>query len=63
VFNIADSSIFIGVVIILIMQKKYFKHEEDNKSVESIPSELSDSTLSGTENTPTETNQKPETSA
>jgi signal peptidase II len=25
VFNIADSSIFIGVVIILIMQKKFFK--------------------------------------
>jgi signal peptidase II len=28
VFNIADSSIFIGVVMILIFQKKFFKHEE-----------------------------------
>ena len=37
VFNIADSSIFIGVLIILIMQKKYFPkqvepvQEEENK--------------------------------
>ncbi|MDH5598508.1 MAG: lipoprotein signal peptidase [Cyclobacteriaceae bacterium] len=31
VFNIADSSIFIGVLIILIMQKKYFpKHENES---------------------------------
>lgn len=28
VFNIADSSIFVGVVIILIMQKKYFKDQQ-----------------------------------
>jgi signal peptidase II len=28
VFNIADSSIFIGVVLILIFQKRFFKHEE-----------------------------------
>ncbi|QOI97007.1 MAG: lipoprotein signal peptidase [Flammeovirgaceae bacterium] len=28
VFNIADSSIFIGVVTILIMQKRFFKHNE-----------------------------------
>ncbi len=28
VFNIADSSIFIGVLIILIMQKKFFKEEQ-----------------------------------
>lgn len=28
VFNIADSSIFIGVVTILIMQKRFFKHKE-----------------------------------
>ncbi len=32
VFNIADSSIFIGVVLILIFQKRYFKHKEDVKS-------------------------------
>jgi signal peptidase II len=29
VFNIADSSIFIGVFIILIMQKKFFKEEQE----------------------------------
>jgi signal peptidase II len=28
VFNIADSSIFVGVVIILIMQKRFFKEKE-----------------------------------
>jgi signal peptidase II len=28
VFNIADSSIFIGVVTILIMQKRFFRHKE-----------------------------------
>ncbi|HEY8936002.1 MAG TPA: lipoprotein signal peptidase [Cyclobacteriaceae bacterium] len=34
VFNIADSSIFIGVLIILIMQKSFFKHShhENNPS-------------------------------
>lgn len=33
VFNIADSSIFIGVVTILISQKKFFKeHEEESSS-------------------------------
>ena len=29
VFNIADSSIFIGVLIILIMQKKFFKQQHE----------------------------------
>ncbi len=29
VFNIADSSIFIGVVLILIFQKRFFKHKEE----------------------------------
>ena len=29
VFNVADSSIFIGVVIILIMQRKFFKHADE----------------------------------
>jgi signal peptidase II len=31
VFNIADSSIFIGVVTILIMQKTFFKEHSDNE--------------------------------
>jgi signal peptidase II len=31
VFNIADSSIFIGVVLILIFQKRFFKEESSDK--------------------------------
>lgn len=34
VFNIADSSIFIGVLIILIMQKRFFKEEQEITTVE-----------------------------
>lgn len=38
VFNIADSSIFIGVVIILIMQKRFFKEKDQPVShIEEIP--------------------------
>jgi signal peptidase II len=40
VFNIADSSIFIGVVIILFMQKKFFKHHEE-PTQEPIPTNSS----------------------
>jgi signal peptidase II len=32
VFNIADSSITIGVVIILLFQKKFFKHEKEQST-------------------------------
>jgi len=32
VFNIADSSIFIGVLIILIMQKSFFKHSHQENN-------------------------------
>ncbi|MCK6616996.1 MAG: lipoprotein signal peptidase [Cyclobacteriaceae bacterium] len=40
VFNIADSSIFIGVVTILIMQKRFFKHSEDAKDpADAFPAE------------------------
>jgi signal peptidase II len=40
VFNIADSSIFIGVVIILIFQRRFFKpHETPHESVETIVTE------------------------
>lgn len=31
VFNIADSSIFVGVVLILIFQKRFFKEEESDR--------------------------------
>jgi signal peptidase II len=54
VFNIADSSIFIGVVIILFMQKKFFKHEE-------APVEIVDAPIIGSpsaiENNPTNPNE------
>lgn len=33
VFNVADSSIFIGVVLILIMQKRFFKNKDNNKAI------------------------------
>jgi len=33
VFNIADSSIFIGVALILIFQKKYFQEDEQEKDI------------------------------
>ena len=33
VFNIADSSITIGVALILIFQKRFFKHQETEKSI------------------------------
>jgi signal peptidase II len=46
VFNIADSSIFIGVVIILIFQKRFFKehlhdehHHEEETNVTTVPEE------------------------
>ncbi|MBX2955625.1 MAG: lipoprotein signal peptidase [Cyclobacteriaceae bacterium] len=45
VFNIADSSIFLGVVTILIMQKRFFKEKETNSNTV-------------TENTPIETEAK-----
>lgn len=37
VFNIADSSIFIGVASILIFQKRFFKEKEANPSEPSTP--------------------------
>lgn len=39
VFNIADSSIFIGVVIILINQKRYFGHKEKQAEEEVMAEE------------------------
>ncbi|MDX1627081.1 MAG: lipoprotein signal peptidase [Fulvivirga sp.] len=40
VFNIADSSIFIGVVTILIFQKRFFKKENEDETL--VDSESSD---------------------
>ena len=36
VFNIADSSIFIGVVMILIMQRKFFKEKTSGDEIQSM---------------------------
>jgi len=59
VFNIADSSIFIGVLIILLFQKKFFgeKHSENPTPVpaEPIPMEEYRAENSGTES-PTDDN-------
>lgn len=52
VFNVADSSIFIGVVLILIFQRRFFKGEESGQSItnftdstETIPEESPDSAI------------------
>ncbi len=44
VFNIADSSIFIGVVSILIFQKKFFKEKEVPQQEEPITTDSVDTT-------------------
>lgn len=44
VFNIADSSIFIGVVLILIFQKRFFKEEKE----ESLPARSEETPLPAT---------------
>lgn len=46
VFNIADSSIFIGVLIILVMQKRFFKeHEEEIQADSVVPEQSVESTV------------------
>ncbi|MBX2967762.1 MAG: lipoprotein signal peptidase [Cyclobacteriaceae bacterium] len=54
VFNIADSSIFLGVVTILIMQKKFFKEAPTPKTENAeVPSDNADSiTAESSQNTP-----------
>jgi signal peptidase II len=54
VFNIADSSIFLGVVTILIMQKKFFKEVPTSKKENTeTTSENADSlTAESSQNTP-----------
>lgn len=44
VFNIADSSIFIGVLIILLMQKKFFKEEQEITPAASTETPVAQST-------------------
>jgi signal peptidase II len=60
VFNIADSSIFIGVVTILLFQRKYFV-EKTNLHPASAPSEKTETSIgslhdNGVEKSPSETN-------
>jgi signal peptidase II len=54
VFNIADSSIFIGVVTILIMQKRFFRHKEsaENSPLGSVSVEKTEPVMNSTENPP-----------
>lgn len=52
VFNIADSSIFVGVVIILIMQKRFFKEKEQPVTHREEIRSLSDSLPPPRETTP-----------
>jgi hypothetical protein len=41
VFNIADSSIFVGVVAILVLQRKFFKEKEQEKTFPNIDDSVS----------------------
>jgi signal peptidase II len=54
VFNIADSSIFIGVVTILIMQKRFFRHKEtaDSTVTGPVPAEKTDAVINPADNQP-----------
>ncbi len=56
VFNLADSSIFIGVVMILIFQKRYFKDSAEKTDEPAQP----DNIISETEDTDYETLPDPE---
>jgi len=46
IFNVADASIFVGVIIILIWQKKFFdfnkEKSEDTGTIQEISGEISD---------------------
>lgn len=44
VFNIADSSIFIGVLIILIMQKRFFKEKEEEPENDEVIVQIEEQT-------------------
>jgi len=48
IFNVADASIFVGVIIILIWQKKFFdfnkEKSKDNKDIQEISGEVADIT-------------------
>lgn len=48
VFNIADSSIFIGVVSILIFQRRFFPHHAELEASENVSSDISNVNAEGT---------------
>jgi signal peptidase II len=56
VFNIADSSIFLGVVTILIMQKKFFKEkiEQEETPTAELPASESAETINPVAENPTD---------
>lgn len=47
VFNIADSSIFIGVVSILIFQRRFFPHHGDVDASETVPTNINNVNAEG----------------
>jgi signal peptidase II len=56
VFNIADSSIFIGVVSILIFQRNFFPHQAEMEESENVPTNINNvSTTEGASVVVTET--------
>ncbi len=44
IFNIADASISIGVITILLFQKRFFKHKEENAVTIETKTEVNDTT-------------------
>lgn len=54
VFNIADSSIFLGVAITLLMQKRFFKEKEQPAAQTEVVQSASDSLAPTGESTPDE---------
>jgi len=51
IFNVADASIFIGVAIILLMQKRFFANRTEEQTTETSSMQEAEA---GTETTPTE---------
>jgi signal peptidase II len=61
VFNVADSSIFVGVVIILIFQKRFFKeHGHTESESQAIETSADSSSVPGATVTPTRDSERTE---
>lgn len=62
VFNIADSSIFIGVVVILVMQKRFFKDQQQGEqSTEQLQEETVATAMEDNSGEPQREEQTPDT--